>query len=463
MAETTSNTMWGGRFAAGPDAIMEAINASIDFDKRLAAQDIAGSRAHAAMLAATGIVEASDAEAMREGLLTVLSEIEDGRFEFSAALEDIHMNVEARLKEIVGPAAGRLHTARSRNDQVATDFRLWVRDRLDDADNALTALVRALLAQAEDGAGWVMPGFTHLQTAQPVTWGHHMMAYVEMFGRDLSRVRDARRRMNECPLGSAALAGTGFPIDREMTAEALGFDRPTANSLDAVSDRDFALEFLSVASISAMHLSRFAEELVIWSSAQFRFVALSDRFSTGSSIMPQKKNPDAAELIRAKIGRIFGAQVALMTVMKGLPLAYSKDMQEDKEQVFDAADNWLLSLAAMDGMVRDMSANRDALEAAASSGFSTATDLADWLVRELGLPFREAHHATGALVALAEREGCDLPDLTLPQMQSVHEGITEGVFDVLGVHNSVASRTSYGGTAPVRVREQVARWKEMLG
>ena len=308
-----------------------------------------------------------------------------------------------------------------------------------------------------------MPGFTHLQTAQPVTWGHHMMAYVEMFGRDLSRVRDARKRMNECPLGSAALAGTGFPIDRDMTAEALGFDRPTANSLDAVSDRDFALEFLSVASICAMHLSRFAEELVIWSSAQFRFVALSDRFSTGSSIMPQKKNPDAAELIRAKIGRIFGAQVALMTVMKGLPLAYSKDMQEDKEQVFDAADNWLLALAAMTGMVGDMTANREALEGAAGHGFSTATDLADWLVRERNLPFREAHHVTGSLVAMAEARGCDLPDLTLEDMKEVHEGIDASVFDVLGVHNSVASRTSYGGTAPVRVREQVARWKEILG
>ncbi|EPX82797.1 argininosuccinate lyase [Salipiger mucosus] len=463
MTDKTSNQMWGGRFAAGPDAIMEAINASIGFDKRLAAQDIAGSRAHADMLAATGILSDSDAAAIKEGLLTVLSEIDDGRFVFSTALEDIHMNVEARLKQIVGEPAGRLHTARSRNDQVATDFKLWVRDQLDAAESGLLALMRALVGQAEAGADWVMPGFTHLQTAQPVTWGHHMLAYVEMFARDLSRVRDARARMNESPLGSAALAGTGFAIDRHMTAEALGFDRPTANSLDAVSDRDFALEFLSVASICAMHLSRFAEELVIWSSAQFRFVTLSDRFSTGSSIMPQKKNPDAAELIRAKIGRIFGANVALMTVMKGLPLAYSKDMQEDKEQVFDAADNLMLALAAMEGMVRDMSANREALEAAAASGFSTATDLADWLVRETGLPFREAHHATGALVALAEQRGCDLPDLTLEDMKGVHDAITEGVFDVLGVHNSVASRTSYGGTAPVRVLEQVTRWKETLG
>ena len=463
MTDTTSNQMWGGRFAAGPDAIMEAINASIGFDRRMAAQDIAGSRAHAAMLAATGIVSDSDAEAMREGLFTVLSEIEAGSFRFSTALEDIHMNVEARLREIIGAPAGRLHTGRSRNDQVATDFRLWVRDQLDATEQALQALMRALVAQAEAGAEWVMPGFTHLQTAQPVTWGHHMMAYVEMFGRDLSRVRDARARMNECPLGAAALAGTSFPIDREMTARELGFDRPCANSLDAVSDRDFALEFLSVASICAMHLSRFAEELVIWSSAQFRFVALSDRFSTGSSIMPQKKNPDAAELIRAKVGRIFGANVALMMVMKGLPLAYSKDMQEDKEQVFDAADNLMLALAAMEGMVRDMVAQKANLEAAAGAGFSTATDLADWLVRVLDLPFREAHHVTGALVARAEARGCDLPELSLAEMQAVHGEIDASVYDVLGVHNSVASRMSYGGTAPAQVRMQVARWKERLG
>ncbi|WP_295313751.1 argininosuccinate lyase [Roseobacter sp.] len=459
----TSNAMWGGRFADGPDAIMEAINASIGFDQRMAAQDIAGSRAHAAMLEATGILEASDVKAIREGLLTVLSEIETGRFEFSVGLEDIHMNVEARLKEIIGEPAGRLHTGRSRNDQVATDFKLWVRDQLDACESGLLALIRALLAQAEAGADWVMPGFTHLQTAQPVTWGHHMMAYVEMFGRDLSRVRDARVRMNTSPLGAAALAGTSFPIDRHMTAEALGFDAPAANSLDAVSDRDFALEFLSVASICAMHLSRFAEELVIWSSAQFRFVTLSDRFSTGSSIMPQKKNPDAAELIRAKVGRIFGANTALMMVMKGLPLAYSKDMQEDKEQVFDAADNLMLALAAMQGMVSDMTANRESLAVAAGAGFSTATDLADWLVRVAGLPFRSAHHITGSLVALAEKKGCDLPDLTLEDMQSAHSGITRDVFDVLGVENSVNSRTSYGGTAPDQVRHQIARWKEIAG
>ena len=461
-SEKKSNKMWGGRFAEGPDAIMEAINASIGFDRRMARQDIEGSRAHAAMLAAQGIVTEADAEAIRAGLLDVLAEIEEGRFEYSTALEDIHMNVEARLTELVGPAAGRLHTARSRNDQVALDFRMWVRDQADAAIDALPHLIGALVAQAEAGADWVMPGFTHLQTAQPVTWGHHMLAYAEMFGRDLSRFQDARRRMNECPLGTAALAGTSFPIDRDMTAAALGFDRPCANSLDGVSDRDFALEFLSAATICAMHLSRLAEELVIWSSAQFRFVRLSDRWTTGSSIMPQKKNPDAAELLRAKIGRIFGAQSALLMVMKGLPLTYSKDMQEDKEQVFDAADSLMLALAAMTGMVGDMNAERAALEAAAASGFSTATDLADWLVRELDLPFREAHHVTGALVKLAEDAGHDLPELSIEQMHAVEPRITEGVFDVLGVHNSVASRTSYGGTAPDNVRAQVARWKERL-
>ncbi|ARU02139.1 argininosuccinate lyase [Yoonia vestfoldensis] len=458
----TANTMWGGRFAAGPDAIMEAINASIGFDRRLAPQDIAGSRAHAAMLAACGIISDTDAEAIRKGLLTVLSEIETGDFPFSTALEDIHMNVESRLRELIGEPAGRLHTARSRNDQVAVDFRLWVRDQCDQADAALQALQLSLLGQAEAGADWVMPGFTHLQTAQPVTWGHHMLAYVEMLARDRGRFADARKRMNLSPLGAAALAGTSFPIDRQMTAEALGFDAPMANSLDAVSDRDFALEFLAAASICAMHLSRLAEELVIWSSAQFRFVKMSDKWSTGSSIMPQKRNPDAAELIRAKIGRIFGANVALMTVMKGLPLTYSKDMQEDKEQTFDAADSLMLALAAMTGMVADMTANRDVLKSAASSGFSTATDLADWLVRELGLPFREAHHVTGSLVALAESKGCDLPDLTLADMQGVHDGIRPDVFDVLGVENSVASRTSYGGTAPAQVRARVAAWKEVL-
>jgi argininosuccinate lyase len=459
---TDSNTMWGGRFAAGPDAIMQAINASIAFDRRLYAQDIAGSRAHAAMLAAQGIITDSDAAAIREGLLTILSEIEAGSFPFKVELEDIHLNIEARLTEIAGEAGKRVHTARSRNDQVAVDFRLWVRDQCDAAVAGLTALMRAFVTQAEAGADWVMPGFTHLQTAQPVTWGHHMLAYVEMLARDRGRFADARVRMNECPLGAAALAGTSFPIDRAMTAQALGFDRPTANSLDSVSDRDFALEFLSAAAICAMHLSRFAEELVIWSAAQFRFVTLSDRWTTGSSIMPQKKNPDAAELLRAKLGRILGATVALFTVMKGLALTYSKDMQEDKEAVFDAADTLMLALAAMEGMVRDMTANRAALAAAAGSGFSTATDLADWLVRRLGLPFREAHHVTGRIVALAEAKGCDLPEVTLAEMREVHAQISAEVFTVLGVDNSVKSRTSYGGTAPERVREQVARWKTAL-
>ncbi len=458
-----ANQMWGGRFAEGPDAIMQAINASIGFDKRLYAQDIAGSRAHAAMLAATGILTDSDAQAIGEGLLTVLSEIEAGKFQFRVELEDIHLNVESRLTELVGEAGKRLHTGRSRNDQVAVDFRLWVRDQCDAAVDGLTGLMRTFVAQAGAGADWVMPGFTHLQTAQPVTWGHHMMAYVEMFARDRSRFEDARKRMNECPLGAAALAGTGFPIDRHMTAKALGFDRPTANSLDSVSDRDFALEFLAASSICAMHLSRFAEELVIWSSAQFRFARLSDKWTTGSSIMPQKKNPDAAELLRAKLGRILGATVALFTVMKGLPLTYSKDMQEDKEQVFDAADSLMLGLAAMTGMVGDMTANREVLKLAAASGFSTATDLADWLVRTLGLPFREAHHVTGTLVALAEKKGCDLPELSLAEMNAVHAGITQDVYSVLGVENSVRSRMSYGGTAPDQVRAQVARWQAALG
>lgn len=460
--KNSSNAMWGGRFASGPDAIMESINASIDFDKRMAVQDIAGSIAHATMLAKQNIITASDAEAIKEGLLTILSEIENGTFEYSKALEDIHMNIESRLKEIIGEPAGRLHTGRSRNDQVATDFKLWTRDQCDAIIEGLSELMKALINQADEGAEIVMPGFTHLQVAQPVTWGHHMMAYVEMFARDRSRFSDARARMNESPLGAAALAGTGFPIDRHDTAHALGFSAPSANSLDAVSDRDFALEFLSASSICATHLSRFAEELVIWSSAQFKFVTLSDKFSTGSSIMPQKKNPDAAELIRAKVGRITGSLVGLLMVMKGLPLAYSKDMQEDKEQVFDASDSLMLALAAMTGMVSDMKPNIASLESAASSGFSTATDLADWLVRDLGMPFREAHHITGALVAKAEEKGCDLPDLSLKEMQKVHEKINVDVFNFLGVQNSVASRQSYGGTAPKQVRMQIARWREVL-
>ena len=455
--------MWGGRFSTGRDAIMEAINASIDFDKRLGPEDVESSLAHADMLGATGILNVSDVSAIKEGLQEILSELNSGEFQFSADLEDIHMNIEARLKDKIGSPAGRLHTARSRNDQVATDFRLWVRGQIDWVDKNLVDLMKALLDQAQNGVSWIMPGFTHLQTAQPITWGHHMMAYVEMFSRDRSRFKDARDRMNECPLGSAALAGTSFPIDRNQTAKALEFDRPTANSLDAVSDRDFALEFLASSSICAMHLSRLAEELVIWSSAQFRFIELSDRFSTGSSIMPQKKNPDAAELVRAKIGRILGANVGLMTVMKGLPLAYSKDMQEDKEQVFDAADSLNLALCAMEGMIKDLTANKDSLEFAAKSGFSTATDLADWLVRVLNLPFREAHHITGELVGLAEQLKCDLSEIKLKEMQRIHSGITEDVFTVLSIENSVKSRSSYGGTSPEEVQFQIDRWKKELG
>ena len=463
MSKKSSNKMWGGRFSTGPDSIMEAINASIDFDKRLGPEDVESSLAHADMLGATGILNVSDVSAIKEGLQEILGELNSGEFQFSADLEDIHMNIEARLKDKIGSPAGRLHTARSRNDQVATDFRLWVRGQIDWVDKNLVDLMKALLDQAQNGVSWIMPGFTHLQTAQPITWGHHMMAYVEMFSRDRSRFKDARDRMNECPLGSAALAGTSFPIDRNQTAKALEFDRPTANSLDAVSDRDFALEFLASSSICAMHLSRLAEELVIWSSAQFRFIELSDRFSTGSSIMPQKKNPDAAELVRAKIGRILGANVGLMTVMKGLPLAYSKDMQEDKEQVFDAADSLNLALCAMEGMIKDLTANKDSLEFAAKSGFSTATDLADWLVRVLNLPFREAHHITGELVGLAEQLKCDLSEIKLKEMQRIHSGITEDVFTVLSIENSVKSRSSYGGTSPEEVQFQIDRWKKELG
>ena len=455
--------MWGGRFSTGPDAIMEAINASIEFDKRLGPQDIESSIAHVDMLGATGILNVSDVSAIKKGLEEILSELNSGEFEFSKALEDIHMNIEARLKVKIGDPAGRLHTARSRNDQVATDFRLWVRGQIDLIDKSITDLMKALLDQAQIGVSWIMPGFTHLQTAQPITWGHHMMAYVEMFARDRSRFKDARNRMNECPLGSAALAGTSFPIDRDHTARALKFERPTANSLDAVSDRDFALEFLTSSSICAMHLSRLAEELVIWSSAQFKFIDLSDRFSTGSSIMPQKKNPDAAELVRAKIGRILGANIGLMTVMKGLPLAYSKDMQEDKEQVFDAADNLNLALCAMEGMIQDLTANKENLEFAAKSGFSTATDLADWLVRVLNLPFRDAHHVTGEIVSLAERSKCDLSEIELKEMQKIHSDITEDVFTVLSIENSVKSRASYGGTSPEEVQFQIDRWKRVLG
>ncbi|MEQ9815405.1 MAG: argininosuccinate lyase [Azospirillaceae bacterium] len=450
------NTLWGGRFAAGPSAIMEKINASIDFDRKLARQDIAGSKAHAAMLAAQGIITAEDAAAIHGGLDAVLADIEAGRFAFSTRLEDIHMNVESALAERIGAAAGRLHTARSRNDQVATDVRLYVRDALDRLEDGLKALQAALIGQAEAHADTVMPGFTHLQAAQPVTFGHHMLAYVEMLGRDRGRVRDARARLNECPLGAAALAGTPFPIDRMATAAALGFDRPTANSLDSVSDRDFAIEYLAAVSLIAMHLSRLAEELVIWTSAQFGFVRLSDAFSTGSSIMPQKRNPDAAELVRAKTGRLFGHLMGALTVMKGLPLTYQKDMQEDKEPLFDADETVMLALAAMTGMIDDLTVDPGRMRRAATAGFPTATDLADWLVRALGMPFREAHHVTGRIVKLAEERQVDLDGLALTDMQAVEPRITQDVFTVLSVEASVASRTSQGGTAPVRVREAVA-------
>jgi argininosuccinate lyase len=414
------------------------------------------------MLAETGIIEEKDQEKIAHGLNTILREIESGTFEFSARLEDIHMNIEARLAELIGPAAGRLHTARSRNDQVAVDFRLWVKDETQRVAQALKGLIEAFLTRAEEHAATVMPGFTHMQTAQPVTFGHHCMAYVEMFGRDLSRVRDALERMDESPLGAAALAGTGFPIARARTAKALGFREPTRNSLDSVSDRDFALEFLSIAAICATHLSRLAEEIVIWSTPQFGFIRLSDSFSTGSSIMPQKKNPDAAELVRAKTGRINGHLIGLLTVMKGLPLTYSKDMQEDKEAVFDAAETLDLMLAAMTGMVGDMEVNVEAMKKAAGSGYSTATDLADWLVRTLGLPFREAHHVTGRAVALAESKKAGLEKLLLEDLQSIHSGITKDVFSVLSVQNSVKSRTSFGGTAPNEVRRQIRYWKKRI-
>ncbi|MCX7305668.1 MAG: argininosuccinate lyase [Hyphomicrobiales bacterium] len=438
------------------------MNASISFDRKLFAQDILGSIAHSEMLAKTGIISAADQKKIAKGLKTILAEIEGGKFAFSDKLEDIHMNVEARLAELIGPAAGRLHTARSRNDQVAVDFRLWVKNELLRVAGALKGLIAAFLDRAEQHAATVMPGFTHMQAAQPVTFGHHCMAYVEMFSRDLSRARDAVERMDESPLGAAALAGTGFPIDRHMTAKALGFREPTRNSLDSVADRDFALEFLAVAAITATHLSRLAEEIVIWSTPQFGFVKLSDSFSTGSSIMPQKKNPDAAELVRAKTGRVNGHLIGLLTVMKGLPLTYSKDMQEDKEAVFDAAETLDLMLAAMTGMVSDMTVDTVAMKRAAGAGFSTATDLADWLVRTLGLPFREAHHVTGRVVALAESKKIGLEELVLADLQAIHPGITGEVFSVLSVNNSVQSRTSYGGTAPSEVKKQVRAWKKRL-
>jgi argininosuccinate lyase len=455
-ADKPANALWGGRFGGGPAEIMRRINASIDFDKRLYAEDIAGSKAHCAMLVAQNILSPEDGAAIADGLEQINSEIESGSFAFSAEHEDIHMNIEARLAELIGPVAGRLHTARSRNDQVATDLRLWLRSAIDRLDLAMCDLQRALIDRAQAEADTVMPGYTHLQIAQPVTLGHHLLAYVEMLGRDRGRLADCRRRLNECPLGSAALAGTSFPIDREASAAALGFDRPSANSLDAVSDRDFALEFLAAAAIAGTHLSRFAEEIVIWCSSEFSFIALSDAFTTGSSIMPQKRNPDAAELVRAKAARLNGSLVALLTVIKGLPLAYGKDMQEDKLPVFEAVDALELCLAAMAGMVRDMQPRRDRLRAAAGAGFATATDLADWLVRVAGLPFRRAHQATGKIVKRAEALGCSLTELPLAKLQAIEPAITAAIYDVLDPARSVTSRISFGGTAPESVRAAAA-------
>jgi argininosuccinate lyase len=458
-----SNKMWGGRFSSSPDAIMEAINASIDVDRHLYRQDIAASKAHAAMLADQGIITAEDATKIASGLDTILSEIEEGRFNFQRALEDVHMNVESRLAELIGAAAGRLHTARSRNDQVATDFRLWVRDTIDQLDAALADYQRALVEKALEHADTVMPGLTHLQTAQPVTFGHHLLAFVEMADRDRGRLADARKRLNESPLGSAALAGTSFPLDREMTAKALGFDRPTANSLDAVSDRDFVMETLAAATICAVHLSRLAEEIVIWTSPLTGLMRLSDKFTTGSSIMPQKRNPDAAELVRAKAARIAAAFQAIVVVMKGLPLAYQKDMQEDKESAMDALGALSLCLAAMTGMVRDIEPDVARMKKAAGEGYATATDLADWLVRTLNIPFRQAHHITGTIVAAAAKAGLPLHRVPLEEMQKVEPQITDDVFKVLSVDRSVQSRTSYGGTAPKNVRLQAKRWLKRLG
>ena len=457
-----SNKMWGGRFASGPDAIMEEINASIDFDRHLYRQDIAASKAHADMLAKQGIIAADDAKNIAKGLDTILSEIEGGTFTFKRALEDIHMNVESRLTDLIGPSAGRLHTARSRNDQVATDFRLWMRDTIDTIDAALAAYQLALAEKALEHAGTVMPGFTHLQTAQPVTFGHHLLAYVEMTARDRGRFADARKRLNEMPLGSAALAGTSFPLDRDMTAKALGFDRPAANSLDAVSDRDFAMETLAAASIASVHLSRFAEEIVMWTSPLVGLVKLSDKFTTGSSIMPQKRNPDAAELVRGKTGRIIGALNGILIVMKGLPLAYAKDMQEDKEGVMDALSALSLSIAAMTGMVGDLVPDAAKMKKAAGEGYATATDLADWLVRTLKIPFRDAHHITGRIVAKAAADGVALHKVSLAEMQAIEPRIVDGVFDVLSVDKSVKSRVSYVGTAPKNVKAQAKKWLKKL-
>ena len=448
---TEASAMWGGRFSGGPNDIMEEINASIGFDQRFFTQDIRASKAHAQMLGAQNIITPEDAKTICEGLDQVYGEIETGTFTFKRSLEDIHMNVEARLKEIIGEPGGRLHTGRSRNDQVANDFKLWVRDAIDQMDVAMQAMQEALIDQAEAHSASAMPGFTHMQIAQPVTLGHHLLAYVEMLGRDRSRLMDGRKRMNECVLGAAALAGTSFPIDRHMTAKALGFDRPSANSLDSVADRDYVLEYLSTLSITSVHLSRLAEEYVLWCSVQFGYARLGDSFSTGSSIMPQKRNPDAAELIRAKSGRVIGSLNALLIVMKGLPMTYGKDMQEDKEPIFDAHDTVMLSLAAMTGMLRDTTFNKERMAADAGKGFSTATDLADWLVRVLGMPFRDAHHVTGAVVKMAEDKGLGLDNLTLDDLQSIEPRIMNAVFEILSVDNSLKSRISVGGTAPSNV------------
>ena len=457
-----SNRMWGGRFGGSPDDIMEEINASIGFDQRLFAQDIRGSRAHCEMLAAQGIISGEDAAAILGALTQVEAEIQAGEFSFSRALEDIHLNIEARLTDIIGPAAGRLHTARSRNDQVATDFRLFVRDSLDHLTAQTTALMSVLAEQAETHAALIMPGFTHLQTAQPVTYGHHLLAYIEMLSRDRGRFADARARLNQSPLGAAALAGTSFPIDRHATASALGFDAPTANSIDSVSARDFALEALSAMSICATHLSRLAEEIVIFASPDFGFLKLPDAFSTGSSIMPQKRNPDAAELVRAKPGRIIGDLLALLTVLKGLPLAYGKDMQEDKEPVFDAEASLSLSLAAMTGMIADLTAHPDAMRAALEKGHPTATDLADYLVRELNMPFRDAHHVTGKLVALADQKGCALDGLSLADMQAVEPRLNTSIFAVLSIDSALQARNSFGGTAPEQVAAHIKATRASL-
>ena len=457
-----ANIIWGGRFSKGPSSIMQAINASITFDKRLFVQDIKASIAHVKMLSSQKIIEKDDANIIEEALKKISKEIESGKFEFSEEFEDIHMNIEKRLTDLIGAKAGLLHTARSRNDQVATDMRLWVRDANDEIVVSLHELMRSFLKQAENGLEMLMPGFTHLQVAQPITFGHHMLAYVEMFSRDRSRYVDNRSRSNESPLGAAALAGTSFPIDRFLTARELGFSKPMSNSLDAVSDRDFALDFLAANSICASHLSRFAEELVIWTSPQFNFVTVSEEFSTGSSIMPQKKNPDAAELIRGKVGRINGALIALLTVMKGLPLAYSKDLQEDKEQIFDSTDNLLLSIKVMTNLVNALTLNEKNLRKSAAYGFSTATDLADWIVQKLKMPFREAHHLSGRIVKIAEEKNCALHELELMDLKSIEKRIDASVFKVLSLEESVASRISFGGTAPQEVKKQIKYWKENL-